>query len=513
MIEFSSLLTTVSDLLAKQDIQSYVVGGFVRDVLLGRDTADIDIAIEADAVKIAPNIATALGGKYVLLNEINKVSRVVLINKEARQWKLDFSTVEGSIDQDLARRDFTINAMAINLKEIANQPHLPTLSPLKKTDKALPKPPVLIDPFHGWDDLHRKVIRVVAESAFKADAARLLRAVRLAAELDFVIDSETEALIQRYSHLAAGIAGERVREELLRLLAVPQAEQLLPYFDKLGLLTAVIPELAQTKQVEQPKEHCWDVFEHSLKTVVTVDFLLRQGIWEYTNEEVLAAAPWSAVLKTHFDLEISSGSSRRLLLKLAALLHDVAKPQTKNIDTSGRMRFLGHGKEGAAIVTSILERLRFTNKEIRLVEFMVKYHLRPTQMSHGELPSRRAIYRYFRDTEKAGIDILFLSLADHLATRGPLLNLAQWREHTQMTDYVLTQCFKQETVVAPPKLIDGHDLINIYGINPGPEIGKLLETVREAQASGEITTRQEALSYIERLSGSAPDIFPIKKEE
>lgn len=503
-------MTTVSNLLAKQDIQSYIVGGFVRDVLLGRDTDDIDIAVEADAVKLALNIATAIGGKYVLLDKVNKVSRVVLINKEARQWKLDFSTVDGSIDQDLARRDFTINSMAIDLKKIANQPHLPTLSPLKK-DKAPPKPPMLTDPFHGWDDLHRKAIRAVAESAFKADAVRLLRAVRLAAELDFAIESETEALIQRYSHLAADIAGERAREELLRLLAVPQAEQLLPYFDKLGLLTAVIPELARTRQVEQPKEHCWDVFEHSLKTVVAVDFLLRRGIWEYTNEDVLAAAPWSAVLKTHFDLEVSSGSSRRLLLKLAALLHDIAKPQTKNIDTSGRMRFLGHAKEGAAIAASILERLRFTNKEIRLVEIMVKYHLRPTQMSHGELPSRRAIYRYFRDTGEAGIDILFLSLADHLATRGPLLNQTQWREHAQMTDYVLAQYFKQEAVVTPPKLIDGHDLINIYGMSPGPKVGELLETVREAQASGEITTRQEALSYIERLLGSVPDTLPIKK--
>jgi len=342
------------------------------------------------------------------------------------------------------------------------------------------------------------VIRAVAQTAFESDGARLLRAVRLAAELGFSIDNNTEALIRRYSHLIASVAGERVREELLRLLAIPRAEQLLPYLDKLELLTVIIPELARTKEIKQPKEHFWDVFDHSLKTVVAVDFLLKQGAWEYASEEVLAAAPWSAVLNRHFELEVSRGSTRRLLIKLAALLHDIAKPQTKAIDASGRMRFLGHAKEGAAIAASILERLRFTTKEIKLVEIMVRYHLRPGQMSHNELPSRRAIYRYFRDTGEAGIDIIFLSLADHLATRGPRLNLAHWRGHTQMVDYVLAQHFEQESLVAPSKLIDGHDLINIFGISPGPKIGEFLEAVREAQASGELTTKEEALSYIQK---------------
>jgi poly(A) polymerase len=175
------------------------------------------------------------------------------------------------------------------------------------------------------------------------------------------------------------------------------------------------------------------------------------------------------------------------------------------------MRFLGHAKEGAVIAAGILERLRFTTKEIRLVEIMVRYHLRPGQMSHDELPSHRAIYRYFRDTGKAGIDILFLSLADHLATRGPHLNLAQWGEHVQRANYVLTQHFEQESLVAPPKLIDGHDLINTFGISPGPEIGELLEAVREAQASGELTTREEAISYIERLLASPPDTLSSKR--
>jgi len=482
------LLTSVNNLLAEQDVKSYLVGGFVRDVLLGRDTADIDIAAAADAVDIAQQIANALGGRFVLLDKVNRVGRVVMADKEApsgSQWELDFSTFDGSIEDDLARRDFTIDAIAIDLGELTK-------------DYANVR---LIDPFNGWADLQHGVIRAVSETAFQSDAARLLRAVRLAAELGFSLDSQTEALVQRHCHLIADVAGERVREDLLRLLALPQSQQFLLYLDRLGLVTAIIPELAETKGVRQPKEHFWDVFDHSIETVIAVDFLLHQGGWKYTAGEVLAIAPWSEALAEHFSREVSSASTRRSLLKLAALLHDVAKPQTKAIAEDGRMHFLGHAKLGAAMTVDILERLRFSSKEVKLAEVMVREHLRPGQMSQGGLPTRRAIYRYFRDTEEAGIDILFLSLADHLATRGPKLNLARWQEHTQMVEYVLTQHFEQEKLVVPPKLVDGHDIINIFGLSPGPKIGQLLEAVREAQASGEVTTKEEALAFIrEHLS-------------
>jgi poly(A) polymerase len=495
------LLIKVSNFLAEQGIESYLVGGLVRDVLLGRDTADIDIAVASDALEVAPKVATALGGKYVLLDRVNRVGRVVLVDKGAPstrvQWELDFSTFTGNIEQDLARRDFTIDAMAIGLGRIFDRSYSPALPASRRRGAAPLRLPGLIDPFNGLDDLRQGIIRAVDETAFESDAVRLIRAVRLAAELGFSIDKETEALIRHCSYLITGVAGERVREELLRLLAISQAGQLLLYLDELGLLTAVFPELAQTKGVEQPKEHFWNVFDHSLQTVIAVDFLLRQGAWEYAGGKVLAAVPWSAMLAQHFDQEVSSGSTRRVLLKLAALLHDVAKPQTKAVDAGGRMRFLGHAKEGATIVANMLERLRFSAKEVKLVETAVRHHLRPGQMTQNELPTRRAIYRYFRDTVEAGIDILFLSLADHLATRGPHLNLSHWQEHKRVVEYVLSQRFEQESIVRPPKLVDGHDLINIFAISPGPQIGEILEAVREAQASGEVTTKQEALAFIE----------------
>lgn len=481
----SRLLTAVHQILQEKDIQAYVAGGFMRDALLGRETADIDIAVAADALSIAPEVAAALGGKYVPLDRENGVARVVLPDA---QLEIDFTTLQGNIEQDLARRDFTIDAMAIELNgEIET-----TLDTGR-----------LIDPFNGRDDLRRGTIRVVGQTAFAADAARLIRAVRLAAELDFNIEPSTEELIRQNARLITGIAGERVREELLRLLAIPGAATRLFYMDDLGLLTALIPELEPARGVSQPRVHVWDVFGHSLQTVAAVEFLLREGPCEFAGEEVLEPVPWSVELSQHFDKELSHGSKRRTLLKLAALLHDIAKPRTKTMD-EGRARFLGHPLEGAATAAAILERLRFSNREIKLVELLIRYHLRPTQMSHEGVPTRRAIYRYYRDTGEAGIDILFLSLADHLATRGSSLNLRHWREHARMTAYVLAGRFEEEEISAPPKLVDGHDVMKTFGLTPGPKVGELLESLREMQAVGEVSTRQQALDYIQQLLAGQP---------
>ncbi len=497
--DVSLLLRNIGRFLVEEDIKAYLVGGFVRDMLLERDTGDIDIIVADNALKIAPKMAAAFGGKYIPLDEINEVGRVVLFNGETapdkieKKREIDFSTLKGgSIEHDLSQRDFTIDAMAIEVGKI-----IPELD----KNKFILSPSLLIDPWGGRDDLYRGVLRAVSDTAFTADPARLLRAVRLTAELGFKIDTETESLIQRHCQLITSVAGERLREELLRLLALPQVGQFLAYLDNLGLLTTLMPEMFQTKGVDQPRVHFWDVFDHSIQTVVAADFVLRQGSWQYAGGELLDVVPWSVELSQHFDQEVSHGSDRRSLLKLAALLHDIAKPETKSVDEEGRARFLGHPGEGAVVAAGILERLRFSTREIKLVEIMVKYHLRPGQMSNDGLPSRRAIYRYFRDTGEAGIDILFLGLADHLATRGPNLDLAEWQEHAQMVEYVITRHLEEENLTAPLKLIDGHDLINIFGLTPGPKIGEFLEVVHEAQADGEVTNRQEAIDYVSDLLG------------
>jgi poly(A) polymerase len=472
-----SVLKCLASLLEVQKIQAYLVGGFVRDVLLGRDTADIDIAVKADAGQITPWLAQALSNKWVLLDEVNRVGRIILDD-----WTVDVASFTGTIEDDLARRDFTINAMAVDLHQLA----------VKGQDT------VLIDPFGGRFDLDLGIIRIVTDTVFKDDPVRLLRAVRLAAGLGFSIDQKSQIEMLKADELIAGVPGERVREELLRLLDSSRGGQIFEDMDRLGMLTALISELVPLKGIAQPQEHHWDVFIHSINTVSAVDFILRQGVWEHQDAAILSLVPWSAETAQYFDQPVSRGSTRRSLLKLAALLHDIAKPQTKTFDDDGRMRFLGHPEDGAEIVENILERLRFSTKEVKLVTLMVKYHLRPTQMSQHTMPSSRAIYRYFRDAGDAGIDTLYLSLADHLATRGPDLIQPEWHFHTQLVAHVLKEHLHQTKVAGPIKLVDGNDLMNVFGMKPGARIGKLLEEIREAQAAGEITTREEALDYIRK---------------
>jgi len=493
--EISSLTTTlnkVCEFLAQWKCQGYIVGGFIRDWLLGRETNDIDIAVDGDAVSVAREITQALEGKFVLLDDINGIARVVItesyqLSAVSFEWHLDFSSFSGNIESDLARRDFTIDAIATELSQFASYEPRAQQPRMK-----------LIDPFSGEKDLRGRIVRGVSEQIFEADAVRLLRAVRLAAELDFVIEPKTESLIRCYSQSIAKVPGERVREELLRLLTLPRAAYYLRYLDKLGLLPALVPELAEGKGVEQPTIHFWDVFDHSVETVAAIEFLIRESDWKYGNEDILAGALWSDTIAQHLSQEVSKGSNHKALLKLGGLFHDIAKPRTKLLDNAGRAHFLGHTKEGAAMAVSILERLRFSHREVGLVESLVYHHLRPVQMANEGLPTQRAIYRYFRDTGDAGIDILFLALADYLATYGPLVDMEGWKGCCQLINYISTEHGKQQTRFLPVKLVDGHDLMNIFDLIPGPLVGELLALVHEAQASGELSTKEEALALVQK---------------
>jgi poly(A) polymerase len=500
-------LAEIAHLLTCQGKQCYIVGGFIRDWLLGRKTNDIDIAVSGAAIPIAREVARELGGKFVLLDEANQIARVV-VNADKQEGKeprgverhFDFSTFSPDIESDLARRDFTMNAIALEVTQFATA-NTPVATVSREMARFFAEEHFsrkLVDPFSGQEDLRDKVVRAVDQRVFEADAARLLRAVRLAAELDFAIDPETESLVRTYSTAIVEVSGERIREELLRLLVLPGAAHHLRHLDTLGLLIAIIPELAECKGVEQPTVHFWDVFEHSLQTVAAVEFLVRENDWEYGNDDMLASAPWSRRIDGHLSQEVSRGSSHRTLLKLGALLHDIAKPMTKSIDDTGRARFLGHTKQGATMTADILDRLRFSNRETRLVETLVYHHLRPVQMANDGLPTQRAVYRYFRDTGDAGIDILLLALADYLASRGPLASVEEWNSHCRVINHILHEQEKQRAKVLPMKLADGHDIMNTFDLAPGPLIGELLNLVKEAHASGEISTREEALALVRR---------------
>jgi poly(A) polymerase len=487
-----SLLAIICRFLSAHGIESFVVGGAVRDLLMRRETSDIDIVIKGDALEIASRVADATGGTYIPLDEINRVGRVAA-SFNGKYWYFDFSALKGdSIEDDLALRDFTINALAVKLDESTAG----AFSFDKKQSPLHLKQPEVIDTFSSRRDIADRQIRMVSAGAFISDPLRMLRALRFAAELGFEIHPDTEVQIKKNAALASLPAGERTREELLKILNLPRSARFLSYADGLGLLTAIIPELEPARETTQPIEHTWKVLEHSLRTAESVEFLLREGKWICEDDWVLAPVPWNEEIKTHFAAAVGAGSTGNSLLKLAGLLHDIAKPQTKAPAENGRVRFLGHDKAGADVAADVLERLRFSSKEIGYVRTCVKYHMRPTQLTQEDVPTRRALYRYFKDTGVLAPDVMFLSLADHLAARGPLLDARNWTGHAKLVQLVLNHYYKTEEIVRPPKLIDGNELMAVFGLKPGPLVGELLEAVRESQAAGEIETREEAVRFV-----------------
>ncbi len=445
---------------------------------------DIDIAVQADSLSLAKDLSKALPASYIPLSPSHKVARITVPSAQGGNgWVIDISSIEGSIFDDLARRDFSVDALALALEEWGTP---------SWQDR-------ILDPFGGKLDLSQGVIRAIKPSVFQEDPARLLRGVRLAAKLGFRIDPSTTELITRDAHLISSTAGERVRDEFLAILSLDGAKVHLETLDELGLLCCIISELGITKAIEQPKEHYWDVFGHSIHTVEGVERVVSGCEGDFASSVV----PWNAGMEERFAQEVSDGYTRLTILKLGALLHDIAKPQTKMVDAKGKTRFLGHHTLGASMSEGILHRLRLSNRGVEMICGMVENHLRPTQMSQGgELPTPKAVYRYFRDVEDVAIDTLYLNLADHLAARGPDLEMEGWLRHVGIVKHILEVGTREQSPEKMPRLITGNDLIHEFGITPGPLIGALLEGVKEAQAGREIDTREKALAWAKsRLDG------------
>ena len=482
-----TLLASASELLSGRP--GYLVGGSLRDAILGRATADLDLAVAGDAPALARALADRSGGHFVLLDPERAIARVVLDEGPVRT--IDVARLRGDIRADLGKRDFTIDALAVPLDALT------TGAPIE-----------LIDPYGGLSDLDAGIVRLVSERALIEDPLRLLRAVRLAAQLDLRLTPETADAVRRDAGRIGQAAAERQRDELGRIFATPRAAPSLRLLDDLGLLEQLLPEVTACRGVSQPKEHHWDVFDHAIETVAALDFMLadekptgnREASFQRALWDTLAACP---NLREHLAEEVSEGRSRATLLKMAGLLHDVAKPETRAPDDTGRIRFFGHAERGAETARRVLRRFRFSRRETELVATAVEEHLRPGQLSSAGPPSRRALFRFFRDTGEAAESILLLSLADHLAARGPGLAIDGWRHHVAYIAHVLTRRDEEETIVRPRRLLTGGDLMSTLGIGPGPEVGRLLAELEEALAGGEVATRDDALAFVRRLHGQA----------
>lgn len=503
----AEILDTILDILARvaayfdeQGASLYLVGGSLRNLLLGNRGADWDLVTGGEAHKLARKLADRLGGFYVHMHE--KASRVVMrLPGEAGELVLDISPLHGeTIEEDLRARDFTLNAMAA--------PLAPLLEELGRTGTLQDAHFPLIDPCHGRADLERCVLRAVDAEVFRHDPLRMLRALRLARRYALALDPATEALIKRDAALLTRVAPERIHEELYAILEQPGALAALHRLDEYGLLTVLIPELRPARGLRQPSPHNWDVLEHSLQCVAALEELAG----------ALEARPGSA-FAPHLAPTPAAGedlaSLRELLreaeqqqvfrfsdlrsprMKLATLLHDVGKPLTATFDEEGAIHFYNHPQAGAPVASDILQRLSASTQDRRLAQLVAAHHMRPGQLGQdGTEVTPRAIRRYFVDLGPTGILVALFSLADHQATLGPQPRTAAWSRHLSVVRLLLTSYIRERTKILPPRLVRADELMSRLKLQPGPVLGVLLELIAEAQADGTIHSREEAILLV-----------------
>jgi len=479
-------LQLLKPLFKNQDV--WLAGGAVRDLLLQRPMHDWDFTVAGKAMSLTRKIANALHGAYVTLDADHDTARAVVKDPATDQpITLDFAALRGqTIEEDLCLRDFTINAMALTLEG------------------------ELIDPTGGREDLKTGIVRVTNAQAFKQDPARLLRALRVAGELQLEIETQTCTMIRAQKADITEVSAERIQAELLRILALDETAPTLTHAEKLGLLAEVLPEVSTLQTVEQSWPHyCTDALTHTLNTVTATGALINilkeesapldlptpDWSWETAKKVLL---PFKAPLDTYLAVPLAADMPRKAMLKWGALLHDIGKAHTRTVDQDQRVHFYGHPEKGVELAKRRLANLRFPNQACDFVATLVGAHMRLIGLGKEPL-SRRTIYRFYRDTGEAGIGVVLLALADALAVWGPQLERERWQRLLTTAETLLQAYFEhQKEVVAPSLLLNGHELIAM-GIEPGPGMGHLLAKLQEAQAAGEVQTKDEAATFIHTM--------------
>ncbi|HEU4392727.1 MAG TPA: HD domain-containing protein [Solirubrobacterales bacterium] len=471
--ELVSLETAPLALAARRAMEggagAWIVGGAVRDAARGREIDDLDLAVAGDPGAAARAIAAELGVHAFELSAEFGTWRVV---SPGRGWQVDATALRGEgIEADLGERDFTIGAVAVPLA--GGEP---------------------IDPFGGLADLERGVLRAVGEGSFAADPLRLLRAPRLAAELDLEIDPDTAALARATASRAGEPAGERQLAELRQLLGGPDPLRGLSLLDELGLTPVVLPELDDLRGVGQGPNHHLDVHGHTL-AVLEHTLEVEGDLDRFAGERADEVA---ALLAEPLADEISRGTA----LRLGALFHDIGKPATR-AERDGFVGFRGHDQVGAEIVGGICGRLRASRRLTQHLQGLTLHHLRlGFLIPEAPLPPRR-VHEYLRATEPVAVDVTLLTVADRLSARGagPLASPAMVEAHLTLAREMVAAALDWRRDGPPPPLLRGDELARELGIEPGPRLGELLAELEAAQYAGELDGREAALEHAHNWTG------------
>ena len=446
------------DFILSQINEGYLVGGSTREFLMfGTIPFDRDIAV-LKAKEFAEKITKKFDGTLVTLDEENKIYRVVLQDK---QNYLDISElVGGTIEDDLLRRDFTINAIAYDLKN--NK---------------------LVDITGGVKDLKEGVLRHIKDSNYEDDPLRILRTFRFLAITGFVLAEETKTAINEYKSLVLNPSMERINYELMKLFGGKLCAETLLLMDEYGILEEIFPFIAEMKQVPPNTHHHLDLFHHVVETVKQIEIL-------YQNSP--------CIIKEHLEKTDFGGFPRINHLKLAGFMHDIGKFSTWTIEEdTGRHRFIKHDDIGSKMCVPFLKKLKFSKKQIEYISCMIKNHIYPSSVISAPELSEKVMMRYLRKMENNVIDNIILAKADRLSACGPAITAEITEDNINGLDKLLNfYLAKRDSVKPLPKLLDGFEVMKIKKIKASPELGKIMEALHEAQINGDVNTKEEAIEFI-----------------
>lgn len=445
------------------DNEIYVVGGTVRDFLMGKISYDRDlIVVDEDAKSFSQKVAEFLDGVFIPLDEENKIYRIVL--KDKKNFLDITNPIGGNLEEDIMRRDITINAVAVNIKT----GEIPSFCEF------------------GIQDIQNKIIREIKEENFTNDPLRMLRIYRFYANLGFEISPELLNITKKHASLINKPAKERIEYELMKLFDGEFAAQALLKMDESEILEIIFPFVKELKQVPPNLHHHLDLFNHSIETVNQV-----QKFYEISPKEV----------QEHLKKVDFGGFSRLAHLKLAALMHDIGKFSTWTIEPdTGRHRFIKHEDVGAKLAIPILKKMCFSNKQIDYISYIIKKHMYPTAVVSAPELNDKVMMRYVRKSADNAIDTIIIAKADRVSAQGPEITKELVVENITLLDKLLQFYLNtKETLTPLPKLLDGREVMSILNINPSPILGKILNELHEAQISGNILTKDDAVRFIKSI--------------
>lgn len=455
---------------AESGLSLYLVGGYVRDAVIAGtagDTGrtkpsqklDFDFACTGgSAIAFAQKIAELMPGHFVLLDTVNDTARVVL---DSGEW-LDFAgCLGGSLEADVFRRDFTINALVFDPE----------------------KPDEIFDLTGGRADIENGVIRAVREDNLTDDPLRVLRAHRFAAKLGFKLDPATTRMLRAHAAGLEKMAAERVSHELFEIMETERAGSTLIDMGTSGVLETIFPEIKAMRRVTPNSFHHLGLYDHSLETVTQC-----QNQWDEIPD-------WC---REDLQSDLQQGLSRFGATKLACLLHDIGKPDTWIIVDGDRHTFVGHDKLGARMAADIAARLKWSARVEKHICDMVRWHLRPGALYHQGPPTERAILRFYRAVGADVPALVVLARSDFRSTCGPGLAETRHLLENSLRELLDGYLVYVERSRKTPRLMDGGAVMQLLGIGPGPVVGQLLDDLAMAQGLNEVQDRGQAQEFIKR---------------